>query len=141
MRIILDTNVLVSGLRSNRGASFKLLSLIGSDHFQTVISVAVFLEYEEVLLRENILNANDVDTLLLYLYKVSHKQSIFFLYRPNSGDPKDEMFFDLAIASQADYLVTYNLKDYKNASQYGFKVIAPKELLEKLGENHEYTQH
>lgn len=130
MRVVIDTNVLVSGLRSNQGASFKVLTLLGSHYFQTIISVAVFLEYEEVLLRENILDPKELDTFLLYLYKVSRRQSIFFLYRPNSNDPKDEMFFDLAIASQAEYLITHNLKDYKNASKYGFKAITPKQFLE-----------
>ena len=44
--IIIDTNVLVAALRSRNGASFKLLSLIGTGAFETVVSVPLVIEYE-----------------------------------------------------------------------------------------------
>lgn len=134
MRIVLDTNVIISGLQSNQGASFKLLSLLDSKKFQPVISVAVFLEYEEILLKKGLLKPEDLNTFLLYLYRISHKQNIFFLYRPGSKDPKDEMFIDLAIAAQVEYLVTYNLKDFKSLATHGIKAITPRKFLEIIGE-------
>ncbi len=134
MRIVIDTNVLVSALQSSLGASFKLLSLLDSGKFQPVISVATFLEYEEILLRKDLLSPDDLNTFLLYLYKMSHKQGIFFMYRPSSSDPKDEMFVDLAIAAQAQYIVTYNVKDFKPAMLHGIRAITPKALLEIIGE-------
>ena len=53
-RIILDTNVLVTGLRSRRGASFRLISLLGAARFEIAISVPLLFEYEDVLSREAI---------------------------------------------------------------------------------------
>ena len=50
-KIVIDTNVLVSALRSRRGASFRLLSLIDSGKFITNISVPLVYEYEQVLKR------------------------------------------------------------------------------------------
>jgi putative PIN family toxin of toxin-antitoxin system len=134
MRIVIDTNVLVSALQSNQGASFKLVSLLDSGKFEIAISVAVFLEYEEVLMRRNLLSPSDLNTFLLYLYQLAHKQSIFFLYRPNSKDPNDDMLIELAIASQSEYLVTYNLKDLKKLENQGIPVITPKEFLKIIGE-------
>ncbi|MCX7122767.1 MAG: putative toxin-antitoxin system toxin component, PIN family [Gammaproteobacteria bacterium] len=131
---MIDTNVLVSGLQSSLGASYKLLSLIDSGKFQPVISVATFLEYEEILLRKEILQPADLNVFLLYLYKMSHRQSIYFLYRPSSPDPKDDLFIDLAIASGAEYIVTYNVKDLKAAMHHGIKVVTPRAFLEIIGE-------
>ena len=52
LHVVLDTNVLVAGLRSRNGASFQLLSQIGPDSgFEIHLSVALVLEYEAVLRR------------------------------------------------------------------------------------------
>ena len=51
-QIVIDTNVLVAAQRSKRGASAKLMSLVGTDRFDIHGSVPLVLEYEEVLLRE-----------------------------------------------------------------------------------------
>jgi predicted nucleic acid-binding protein len=50
-RVVIDTNVLIAGLRSRHGASNKLLSLVGTDTFVTAISVPLVLEYEEATQR------------------------------------------------------------------------------------------
>ncbi len=52
LQVVLDTNVLLAGLRSTRGASFKLLSLLESGKFEVHLSVPLVVEYEEVLQRE-----------------------------------------------------------------------------------------
>jgi predicted nucleic acid-binding protein len=44
-RVVLDTNVLVSALRSRSGASFRLISMLGDPRWQSVVSVALILEY------------------------------------------------------------------------------------------------
>ena len=51
-QIVIDTNVLVAGLRSKRGRAFELLSLVGTGAFDIHLSVPLVLEYEEILLRE-----------------------------------------------------------------------------------------
>jgi predicted nucleic acid-binding protein len=62
--IVLDTNILVAALRSKRGALFQILSLIGTGIFRSNISVALAVEYEEVLKRTDLISAlteDDVD--------------------------------------------------------------------------------
>ena len=50
--VVLDTNVLVSALRSRKGAAFRLVSLVGMGHFDVAVSVPLVLEYEDALLRQ-----------------------------------------------------------------------------------------
>jgi predicted nucleic acid-binding protein len=51
-QIVIDTHVLVAGLRSRRGSAFRLLSLVGMGQFDIHLSVPLVFEYEAVLLRE-----------------------------------------------------------------------------------------
>jgi len=50
--IVLDTNVIIAALRSKKGASNKLLSLVGTQKFEIHDSVALILEYEDVIQRQ-----------------------------------------------------------------------------------------
>ncbi|MCS3613254.1 putative nucleic acid-binding protein [Salinibacter ruber] len=79
---MLDTNVIYAGLRSRRGVSFKLLSLLGSGRFEVHLSVPLVLEYEEVLQekrRDLGLTEADVDDVLDYLCRVARLHEIHFL--------------------------------------------------------------
>jgi predicted nucleic acid-binding protein len=48
-QVVIDTNILVAGLRSRRGASFRLLGQIGEHRWRPNLTVALLLEYEAVL--------------------------------------------------------------------------------------------
>jgi len=50
-RVVLDTNVIISGLRSQRGAAFRVLSLVGSGLFEHCLSVTLAFEYEDAIKR------------------------------------------------------------------------------------------
>jgi len=52
-KIVIDTNVLIAALRSRRGASCKLLSLIGNRTFDVAVFVPLLFEYEEVAFRQS----------------------------------------------------------------------------------------
>ncbi len=136
-QIVLDTNVIVAALHSQLGASYKLLSLIGTDRFHTHLSVALFLEYEEVIKRmPNLisLTKNEVDDILDYLCSVSTCQQIHFLWRPFLKDPKDDMVMELAVAAQCQYIVTFNGRDFRGIEQFGLIAITPGEFLKLIGE-------
>jgi predicted nucleic acid-binding protein len=73
IRVVMDTNVLVSALRSNKGASFRLLSLVGHARFQLCLSVPIVLEYEAAAKKQITrggLTITDVDAIIDYLCKV-----------------------------------------------------------------------
>lgn len=135
--IVLDTNVIISALRSKRGASAKLLPLVGTGRFDIHISVPLTLEYEEVLLRQREalgLTPEDVADVVDGLAALAHHHKIYFLWRPYLRDEKDEMVLELAVVAKCDYIITYNTTDFQGAEQFGIEVKTPKEFLERIGE-------
>ena len=135
-RIVIDTNVLVSGLRSSRGASHKLLQLIGVSDFEITLSVPLALEYEDVLKRESAglgLSREDVDRLMEYLCGVAHLQEIHFLWRPLLRDPKDDHILELAVGAGCGLIVTHNVRDFSQSGAFGVTAIRPGEFLRRIG--------
>ncbi|MFT3741954.1 MAG: putative toxin-antitoxin system toxin component, PIN family [Gammaproteobacteria bacterium] len=134
-KIIIDTNVIIAALKSNRGASNKLLQLFGTDKFIHYVSVALVIEYEAVmkrLLPE--LGQRKLDDLLDYICAESQPTKIYYLWRPTLKDPKDDMVLELAVTSGADFIVTYNIKDFELAKTFNVEVINPRDLLILMGE-------
>lgn len=120
MRLVLDTDVVLSGLRSTVGASRVLLLAVEAGVVTPLVSVAVVVEYEAVLKRaEHLqaarLDAEDVDRFLDDLVAHADRITAHFRVRPSVQDPDDEMFAELAVNGQADALVTFNLGDYRPA--------------------------
>ena len=135
-RVVVDTNVLVAGLRSNRGASYRLLTEVGRGRFEIALSVPLVLEYEDALLRHQAqtgLTRRDVDAVLDYFCSVGHLQTIFFLWRPLLPDPKDDMVVELAVAAGCRTIVTYNVRDFRSAQGLGVAPQVPAEFLKSIG--------
>jgi putative PIN family toxin of toxin-antitoxin system len=136
-QILIDTNVLLSALRSQLGASFLLLSLIEDSRFQTNISVALAFEYEDVLKRPEFnlsLTHQEIDDVLDFLCQNANLREIFYLWRPTLRDPKDDFVLELAVESNCDYIVTFNTKDFAEAEGFGIKAVRPNEFLRIIGE-------
>lgn len=128
---------MVSALRSKRGASYKLLSMIDSGRFQIAISVPLLFEYEDVLKRKSLniaLTYDDIDDILDYLCAVADKREIYYLWRPFLKDPKDDMVLELSVESGSDYIVTYNIDDFKGIERFNVRAIKPKDFLKLIGE-------
>lgn len=137
LKIVIDTNVIVSALRSRNGASFKLLSLIDTELFSINLSVPLFLEYEAVTKREQhrfTLNDQDIEDILNYIAQTAEKREIFYLWRPYLKDPNDDLVLEVAVESASQYIISYNLRDFEGINRFGIEVITPKTLLERLGE-------
>jgi putative PIN family toxin of toxin-antitoxin system len=136
-RVVIDTNVVVSAPRSSRGASHKLLLLIDSGKFEACLSVPVLLEYEEVckrLVGQVPLTESDVDDVLDYLCRQAEHVAVYYLWRPFLNDPKDDMLLELAVAAGCDYIVTYNVRDFRGVERFGIGLRTPKQLLQEIGE-------
>lgn len=131
-KIVIDTNVLRSALTSKNGASFKLLSLLAEERFSVSISTTLILEYEAVLKREVAnLDHRYIDDILDYICAVGEKEEIFFLWRPLLKDPNDDFLLELAVKANA-HIVTYNVKDFIQASRFGIRVLTPREFLGEI---------
>lgn len=132
--IVIDTNVVIAGLRSGRGASFKLLELLGRKAFSVNVSVPLVLEYEATAkeqARALGLTHAEIDEVVDYICSVSNHREIYYLWRPFLRDPKDDLVLELAVESEADYIVTHNLKDFAEVGRFGLEAITPREFLER----------
>jgi predicted nucleic acid-binding protein len=92
IQVVLDTNVIVSALRSRHGASHKLQTLLGDGGWEINVSPALVLEYEEVAKRpaqQLWANPFRVEDILDYLCNESNKPRIFYTWRPTLPDPDD----------------------------------------------------
>jgi len=134
--VILDTNVLVAGLRSSAGASHALLQAVASGRFELGLTATLVLEYESVLKRPGLvpLVAADVDTLLDYLCRIGKCRAVTFRLRPAAADPGDDLVLEAAVATGSAFVVTLNSRDMQDgAARYGIGLLTPSEALTQLG--------
>lgn len=135
--IVIDTNVIIAALRSKKGASFRLLSLVGTKRFVIHDSVALVLEYEDVIQRyrtELGLSQDDVALFIDSLCSMARHHKIYFLWRPSLPDANDELILELAVSAKCEFIVTHNVKDFKGTDKFGIKALTPKEFLQMIGE-------
>jgi putative PIN family toxin of toxin-antitoxin system len=136
-RVVIDTNVFIAALLSQRGAAHQLLLLIDQQLYQPVLSVPLTLEYEDVGLRmlpQTTLSYQDFDNILDYVVAQSERRRIHFLWRPFLKDPKDDMVLELAVAAQCETIITFNTKDFAGVEQFGIMTLTPYAFLQTIGQ-------
>ena len=124
-------------MRSKRGASYKLLALLGDDRWRPNVTVAVVLEYEAVLKRachEFGLTEADIDDLIDAVCSEAGLHRLYFLWRPVASDPDDDLILEAAIASNSDFIITFNTRDFLEGLKFGIRCLTPKEFLILLKE-------
>jgi putative PIN family toxin of toxin-antitoxin system len=138
LRIVLDTSVVVAGLRTRLGAGNAVLRLLAGKRVTMLATAPLFLEYEEVLKRPEQrlahgLTPERLDRFLSELAALIEPVEVHFQWRPQIRDASDEMVLEAAINGEADALVTYNIRDFEAAGErFGIPVIRPGELLRKV---------
>ena len=138
MKVVLDTDVVIAGLRSPTGASAELLRMARSGTIRPVVSVPLVLEYEAVATRPEHLAASglsvdEVQVVLDVLIGASEWTRVYYLYRPVTRDPADEMVIEAALNSGAEAIITFNRRDFGDAPGiYGLECWLPREALENL---------
>ena len=139
--LILDTNVLVSALRSTTGYSRVMLQEVLLGRLQCGVSAPLFLEYEAVLTRPEYLAAfgltqEEVVEFLDGLADVFQPVDLSFLWRPQLRDPADEMVLETAANEGTTHLITWNIRDFLPASlQFAFKLQTPTGFYEQQRSN------
>jgi putative PIN family toxin of toxin-antitoxin system len=137
LRVVLDTSVVVAALRSRIGASNEVLRLVARRRITALATPALFLEYEDVLMRPEQsavhgLNVREIERVLAALASAVEPVTVHIAWRPQLRDPSDEMVLEAAINGQADALVTFNVKDFIPAKRFGLSVVRPADLLDKV---------
>jgi len=137
MIVVLDTNVLYQALRGSNGASFFILSLIRDNKISMALSIPVFNEYEKVLtrpasLKDLNLSLSDIKKVLKFVAYIGRPYTTYFLFRPNLLDESDNIFVELSLVSNCDFLITSNVKDFTTKSELKFDditIITPSEFV------------
>lgn len=139
LRVVLDTSVLVAGFRSRRGASNLLLQKVAGGRVRPLVTTALFLEYEDVLLRAEHrlvtgMSEDDVERALAAFASAAEPVEVHFRWRPQLSDPSDELVLEAAVNGQADALVTHNIRDFERAAkQFDLRIITPQICLKEVG--------
>ena len=135
MIVTVDTNVIFSGLYSKKGASHFILNLILDEKIKLAISVQTYFEYYDVLTRSKNLeqlewSIAEIEDFLDLLALLAQKHDIYYLLRPNLPDESDNIFVECAFASNSEFLISGNTKDFKKGELKGlnYKLTTPKEF-------------
>lgn len=130
---------MVAGFRSRRGASNGLLERVAQGLLRPLVTTALFLEYEDVLLRPEHrlvtgMSENDVDRALAALASAAEPVEVHFRWRPQLRDPADELVLEAAVNGRANALVTHNVRHFAPAAErFQLRVLTPQQCLREIG--------
>lgn len=114
--VVLDTNILVAALLRSGGSARAVLRACLNGKYHPVLGPALLAEYEDVLGRidlfaDSVLSANERDEVFDGFLNRCRWIEVFYAWRPNLPDESDNHLIELAVAAQADAIVTRNLRD------------------------------
>ena len=132
MRIVLETNVLVSGLLSPFGPPGEIVRMVSSSDLRLCFDARILAEYADVLARPKF--GFDEDAVGALLDYIGHAGDAVAPVPLQAGlpDPFDEPFLEVALAGAASCLVTGNLVHYPKHLRQGVSVLSPSEFVGEL---------
>lgn len=138
MRLVVDTNVVVTAVRSPRGASAELLRRIRHGDIVMLATVALFFEYEAVVTRAEHLAAagvtrSEAENMINLLARFAEPVQPHFLWRPTLRDADDDMVLEAAVNGRAAAIVTFNVRHFAaEAIRFGVESLTPAEILRRF---------
>ena len=134
MLVVLDTNILVSGLLSPFGPPGRLIDLIVTGTLQIAFDDRIIAEYSDVLERPTFGFPQDaIDGLLGHIRRTGVQITALPLPPEGSPDPDDLPFVEVAVTSGAPFLITGNPRHFVLAELHGVAVVGPTEFLGAFG--------
>jgi len=131
MKVVLDTNIVVSGLLQPKGNPAQVLALVLAGAIQIVQDRRILAEYEEVLARPRFeFDKERVREVMSKLAADGLAVEVVGLRDLGLPDPDDEPFLSVALAGKVDYLVTGNMADYPAERRRGCTIVSPAEFME-----------
>ena len=138
-KIVVDTSVFISALLGPAGPSRALVRRCLLYDLQPLMGDTLFLEYESVLKREEILeqcplSSTEIEEIVAAFMSVSRWTPIYYIWRPNLRDEADNHLIELAIAGNASMIATNNTKDFQNTDLLfpSVKILKPEDILRSL---------
>ena len=145
IRVAIDTNILASAMMGTGPASRALAACLARLAIP-IVGSTLLAEYESVLCRPELeprylLTPSEREALLDDFLAVCHWQPVYFTWRPNLPDEADNPVLELAIAGDADAIVTANIKDFQRG-ELRFprpRILKPYDWLQELYRDHPDT--
>lgn len=140
VRVVLDTSVLISALRSSTGAAAEVIRLALQRQLTLLMDYKLACEYRDVALRPEQLRTSgksraETASILDALEAIAEPVFVAFKHRPLSPDENDDMVLDVAINGNANAIVTNNMRHFREAAdRFHIDVLTPAELLNKFRE-------
>ena len=132
MKIVLDTNVLVSATLSPNGPPAAVLRTLLTERVSLCFDERIVSEYRDVLTRTKFSFDRELVEELIGFLEAAGSPTLAPPLAVTLPDPWDQMFIEVAVGSQADFLVTGNLKHFPEEAREGVRVASPREFLEAL---------
>jgi putative PIN family toxin of toxin-antitoxin system len=134
MRVVIDTNVLVSGIINPHGAPGRIMDALLAEHISLLYDDRTMSEYREVLMRPAFsFPHKDVETLLDFMEFAGERISAVTAAGVILPDADDLAFLEVAIAGAADALVTGNTKHFKPLrGSHHVSICSPADFLSRL---------
>ena len=132
MRVVIDTNVWVSGILNPHGPPGQIVDAALSPAFQVLYDDRILSEYREVLLRPIFgFPREDVRHVLDFVESAGERITAKPL-RLRLPDASDAPFAEVAIAGMADALVTGNVKPFPQRALCDVQILSPAQFLRLL---------
>jgi len=130
MRVVLDTNVVVSGLLSPFNAPGEIMRMAASGALELCYDARILSEYQSILLRQKFpFDRTYVEDLLEQIETCGYLTTGKPLAE-RLPDPDDEAFLEVALGGEAQCLVTGNARHYPAKKRQGMHIVSPREFLE-----------
>ena len=129
MKVVVDTNVLVSGLLSPYGASAEIVTLVSSGVLILCYDARILVEYKEVVARPKFQFDQEKISKLFSFIEVTGEIVAGRPLKVHLSDASDEMFLEVALASRVSFLITGNIKHFPVNKREGIMVGTPQEFL------------
>jgi putative PIN family toxin of toxin-antitoxin system len=136
VKIVVDTNVFIGAILGSQGLNRELIRRCLLGEYQTIMSNALYLEYEALINRQEIidkcqLEQSVIEELLDGFLSVSKWIAIYYSWRPNLRDEGDNHVIELAIAGNAQMIATNNLRDFRGSELFfpQLQILSPYQII------------
>lgn len=139
MKVVIDTNIMVAALLGKaEAAARQVIELALQDNITPLMGDALFNEYLDVISRADVMQKCPLDSdermdFLAAFLSGCQWCRIYFGWRPNLQDEGDNHLIELAVAGGASYIITTNVRDFKNGELVfdSLKVVTPQEFIKE----------
>ncbi len=137
--VVVDTNVFIAAILSPSGQNREVIRACLQGKALPIMGSALFHEYEDLLSREDLMAKSPVDSrdrqkLFAAFLSVTEWIKVYLLWRPNLPDEGDNHLIELALAGNAETIVTHNFKNLTHGELRfpDLKIQPPSEFLKSM---------